>query len=275
VEWLKAHRLQLGIFAVLILGVVATGFLVVFGESTTNPGGRWRPVPNMSWQWQLTGEVDTSLKVDVYAVDLFNTEKTVIQELIDKNAWVICSVSVGTVEARRPDAGQFPDEVIGNELDGRNGERWLDIRRVDLVGPVIEGRLDECEKKGFDAVDAGNVDGYLHDTGFDLTAEDQMAFDRWLAGAAHSRGLAIGLRNDPDHAADLVDVFDFAVVEGCFAEGWCEQLQPFIDARKGLLAAEYTDAGLDFGRVCAEAKEREISVILKERDLGMFRETCE
>ena len=271
---MKRYRLQLGIFAVLILGIVSTSWLVINGESTTNPGGRWQPVPNLTWQWQLTGAIDTSLEVDLYDVDLFDTDKATVRELIDNNAWVICHVSVGTVEDWRPDADEFLADVVGQEYTGRPGERWLDVRQIGIVGPIIEARLDQCSEKGFDGVEADNVDGYAHDTGFDLTAEDQLAFDRWLADASHARGLPIGLKNDAEHAAELVDVFDFAVVEGCFAEGSCDAFAPFIEARKTVLAAEYTDSGLDFAAACEQAKAMELSLILKERDLGPWVERC-
>lgn len=231
-------------------------------------------MPNLSWQWQLTGEIDTSLRVDLYDLDLFDTDRATVQELIDDNAWVICYVSVGTVEDWRPDAAEFPAEVVGKEYEGWPGERWLDIRRIDVIGPIIEERLDLCAEKGFDGVEADNVDGYANDTGFELTAEDQLAFDRWLADAAHDRGLPIGLKNDAEHAAELVDLFDFAVVEECFAEGSCEAFAPFIELRKTVLVAEYTDSGLDFAAACEQAKEMELSLILKERDVGPWVERC-
>ena len=42
-------------------------------------------------------------------------------------------------------------------------------------------RLDLAAAKGCDAVDPDNVDGYANPTGFDLTGDDQLAFNRWLA----------------------------------------------------------------------------------------------
>jgi hypothetical protein len=62
-------------------------------------------------------------------------------------------VSVGSFEAFRPDARRFPQAVLGRPLDGWPDERWLDIRRRDLLAPVLLPRLDECRAKGFDAVE--------------------------------------------------------------------------------------------------------------------------
>ena len=57
--------------------------------------------------------------------------------------------------------------------------------------------------EGFDGVEADNVDGYANDSGFPLTAADQLRFNRFLARAAHARGLSIGLKNDLGQAAAL------------------------------------------------------------------------
>ena len=32
----------------------------------------WRPAPCTSWQWQLTGTIDTSFDVEMYDIDLFD-----------------------------------------------------------------------------------------------------------------------------------------------------------------------------------------------------------
>lgn len=50
-----------------------------------------------------------------------------IDELHSKGKWVACYVSAGTVETWREDAGAFPSDAVGSSLDGRDGERYLDI----------------------------------------------------------------------------------------------------------------------------------------------------
>ena len=42
-------------------------------------------------------------------------------------------------------------------------------------------RLDQCRQKGFDGVEADNVDGYSNSSGFPLTAAHQLAYNRFLA----------------------------------------------------------------------------------------------
>ena len=90
------------------------------------------------------------------------------------------------VAAWRPDAARFPAEVVGTELDGWKGERWLDVRRLDVLQPILAERFDMCRRKGFDGVEADNVDGYTQDSGFPLTADDQLRFNRFLAAVSQA-----------------------------------------------------------------------------------------
>ena len=79
--------------------------------------------------------------------------------------------------------------------------------------PRLPQRIQMCKDKGFVAIDPDNVDGYTNDSGFDLTAAEQLAYNRWLAATAHGMGLAAGLKNDLDQIPDLVGDFDFFVNE--------------------------------------------------------------
>lgn len=57
------------------------------------------------------------------------------------------------------------------------------------------------------------VDGFANANGKGLTAADQLAFNSWLADAAHARGLAVGLKNDVAQIPQLAPKFDFFVNE--------------------------------------------------------------
>ncbi len=160
-------------------------------------------------------------------------------------------MSAGSREDWRPDAGQFPPELLGKDYEGWPGEKWLDIRRIDLLAPILRARLDLCKAKGFERVEPDNIEIHDNDTGFPITYQDQLAYARWLADEAHARGLAIGLKNAPDMVADALPFFDFAITEDCYHQGWCDQVLPFIAAGKPVFAAEYTDTGVDFGAACA------------------------
>src|SRR6185436_10098336 len=92
----------------------------------------------------------------VIDVDLFDTPKNQVDNLKANGRMVICYISVGSWENWRPDKTDFPPSVIGRPLDGWPGERWLDIRKIALLGPVLGARLDRCKANGFDAVEPDN-----------------------------------------------------------------------------------------------------------------------
>jgi hypothetical protein len=240
--------------------------------------GWWQPAPGTSWQWQLTDlPIDQSFDVDVYDIDMFDNDASTVAALHAQGRIVLCYINVGSWEEWRPDAEQFPLEVLGNDYEGWPGEKWLDIRRIDLLAPIMRARFDQCQAKGFDGIEPDNVDGYTNDTGFSLTYQDQLAYNIWLAGEAHARGLSIGLKNDEAQAADLVSHFDWAMTEDCFADEWCEEMSPFTDAGKAVFAAEYTDqltTNQFLDQVCPQAEASNLDVILKDRDLDAWRQAC-
>ena len=235
----------------------------------------WIPSPGTTWQWQLTElPVDLTVEADAYDLDLLDTDLETITALHAAGKKVICYISAGSWEDWRPDAAAFPQDVIGARYQGWPGERWLDIRQIDLLAPIMSARLSLCREKGFDAVEPDNIDGYTNDTGFAITYEEQLRYNRWLAGEAHALGLSIGLKNDPEQAAELVADFDWSLTEDCFDQGWCDSLAPFLEAGKAVLAAEYTDTGVDFEEACAELEPAGFSLILKDRALSAWQETC-
>lgn len=235
----------------------------------------WQPPVTTRWQWQLTAlPVDQSFAVDMYDIDLFENAASTVAALHAHGAKVVCYINVGSWEDWRPDQDQFPAAVIGKDYKGWPGEKWLDIRQIELLAPVMLARFDQCLTKGFDAIEPDNIDGYANDTGFAITAADQLRYNRWLAQAAHQRGLSIGLKNDADQVPDLLAEFDWALTEDCFQQGWCEQVRPFIQAGKPVFAAEYRDTGITLDKFCPQAKAWAISAILKDRDLTAWRQAC-
>lgn len=243
--------------------------------SATSPSKNWwHPTPGLTWQWQIgNNDIDTSIEADVYDIDLY-VDQSIIDELHAKRRKVISYMSVGSWEDWRPDKELFPPKVLGNNYEGWKGERWLDIRQIEELGPILLARLDLCKAKGFDAVEPDNMEVYTNHTGFPLTYEDQLNYALWLADEAHKRGLAIGIKNAPDQVKDLVEHFDFAITEDAFYYGWAEKMSPFIDVNKPVFAAEYTDLGGDFETFCRKSKDLKFSTILKNRGLDAWIRTC-
>src|SRR3990172_113402 len=234
------------------------------------PDGIWHPQPGTTWQWQLSGEIDTSVDAEMFDVDLFEAPPSVIADLHDRGRVVVCYMSAGAWEEFRPDADDFPDSVLGR-TNGWAGGRGVGIRRLDVLGPIMEARMDLCRDRGFDGIEVDNIDGYANRTGFDLTAQDQLAFNRFLAGAAHSRGLSIGLKNDLDQVEQLGPDFDWALNEECAAFDECEALVPFIEAGKAVFHVEYD---LDTTEFCALTTGLGFSSLQKHLDLDAWRRSC-
>jgi hypothetical protein len=83
------------------------------------------------------------------------------------------------------------------------------------------------------------VDGYSNANGLQLNATDPLDFNRWLAREAHNRDLSVGLKNTVEPLPQLVDSFDFAVNESCYAYKECDGYRLFHQQGKPVLIAEY------------------------------------
>jgi endo-alpha-1,4-polygalactosaminidase (GH114 family) len=240
-------------------------------ESSTSDW--WKPTLGLTWQWQLDEEVDTTVEAEVYDIDLYASQ-TSIEQLHACGIKVIGYISVGSWENWRPDAYQFSSEILGNEYEGWPGEKWLDIRQIDRLAPIMRARLDLCAAKGFDGIEPDNIEIFENNTGFPLTYQDQLKYAQWLSNEAHSRGLSIGLKNAPNMVKDSISFFDFAITEDAYLFGWIGDMLSFIDAGKPVFAAEYTDTEVDFQAACAYGKAHGIDFILKNRILTAFRVKC-
>jgi hypothetical protein len=184
---------------------------------------------------------------------------------------VVCYLDVGVYEDYRPDAYKFPPAVIGNPDSGWDGSYWLDIRQLDVLGPIMRARLQMCKDKGFDAVEPDEIDGYSNDSGFPLTYQDQLAYNRYIAGLAHSIGISIGLKGDIDQVRDLVGDFDWTLNEECFQYRECDLLKPFSNAGKAVLQVEYRGSLDSF---CPTANANNWNSMLMPLNLDGGRRPC-
>ncbi|WP_232772493.1 endo alpha-1,4 polygalactosaminidase [Psychromonas sp. Urea-02u-13] len=241
-------------------------------------GDWYRPALSVTWQWQLVGSINASYPVEIYDVDLYDTSLSKIQTLQASGNKVICYFSAGSYEDFREDKQRFLSEELGNTLDGWEDERWLDIRSSN-VHAIMMVRLDLAKEKGCDGVEADNMDGYTNNSGFNLTATDQLAYNKFIANEAHKRALSVGLKNDLDQIVELVDYYDFAVNEQCFEYNECDTLFPFINNGKPVLNAEYLDKYVfnesERNALCTESVSHQFSTLIIPLDLNdEFRFSC-
>jgi hypothetical protein len=169
-------------------------------------------------------------------------------------------VSAGSYESWRPDASAYPAVVLGRG-NGWPGEKWVDIRRLDVLVPILDARVGACAAAGFDAVEFDNVDGAFNRTGFTLSAADQVRFNRALADLAHGHGLSVGLKNDLAQLTPLFAWFDFAINEQCSQYAECSLYDPWTDAGKHVVQVEYSAA---LGAFCPDAIAHGRSAIKKD-----------
>ena len=244
--------------------------------SASAPASRVALTPGTSWQWQLGGgAVDETVLDDVvnakkmYDIDLFTNDAATIDRLHAKGITVICYMETGAVESYRPDAARYPAAVLGEGVDGYPDERFVDIRRIDVLLPILTARLDLALSKGCDGIEPDLDDTYGSATGFPLTQVDQLAFNRAVADAAHARGLSIGLKNgaSPDGSFEraMAEFTDWALNEECNTFDECSGYSVFIDRNKAVFQVEYMSPnGTQVADFCPADNAANFDGLLKE-----------
>ena len=140
--------------------------------------------------------------------------------------------------------------------------------------------MDTCKAKGFDAIETDNVDAHNYETvdadgnvvnigtTFRMTLDESIAYIRFLAQEAHSRGLSIGLKNAEEMAPDVVDDVDWMLTEDCYVDNWCQAASIFVENNKPVFMAEYDDLVPDFAPACQLAKSLGFSAIWRDPSLA-------
>jgi hypothetical protein len=242
----------------------------------------WVSPVRIRWQWVLSAPDndldDYGTKAPLVDVDMFTTPAATVEALHRQGRVAFCYIDAGSWEKDRPDAARFPKSVLGNAYQGYPDERWLDIRRIDILGPIMTARIAECNDKGFDGAQFDNLDGYyIANTGFPLTAADQRKYDVFLANAAHRQNLGAALENDIRQGTVMARYFDWAIFETdrtdnytCFYDTGCALFAPFVRARKAVMVVDY--AGVR--SFCRLANERGFNGIRKHEELGPWTRYC-
>ncbi|KAL3421920.1 endo alpha-1,4 polygalactosaminidase precursor [Phlyctema vagabunda] len=241
----------------------------------------WAPKTGTTWQIVLNSDsIDTTVKAQVIDFDLIDNSVNKIAAAKKSGKKVICYFSAGSYEDWRPDASSFNDEDKGDDLDGWEGETWIDTNS-DNVRRIMAARMDLAVKKGCDAVDPDNVDAYDNDGGgIGLEEEDAVNYITWLANTAHSKGLAIGLKNSGDIITKaVVAKFDFAINEQCLIYNECALWKPFLDAKKPIFHIEYPAAAPKLSdaakkKTCDKPGRKGFSTVLKTMALDNWLTTC-
>jgi len=221
-----------------MLGPLGGLALAVLALLPAGAGAWWQPPPKPTFYWQLQGKLKTTAQAAVYDVDGFETSALQVAALHAEARRVVCYIDVGTAENFRPDYKEFPGSVLGRS-NGWTGERWIDIRQLALVEPIMSARFQMCREKGFDAVEPDNIEAFSNRSGFPITASQQLVYNEWVAEEVHSLGMAILQKNDGEQAAQQEPFFDGVLTEQCNQYAECASFRPYLEAGKPVINVEY------------------------------------
>lgn len=282
----RAALLALAVLTTLFQGCADGGSFALAGNDVSGTAAlarratsaRWIPGNGTTYQIEYqypNNKLDTSDPAQVYDVDWQDTTAAQVSALHAHGRHAMCYVSVGTWENWRPDASTFPKSAIGNRDGGWAGERWLDIRQTAVLEPIEDARFAICKSKGFDGVDPDNLDGFENHSGFPLTYAEQLAYDVWVAQDVHARGMTVSQKGDNDQVNDLYKYFDFAVVEQCFVQHFCNEYQVYSKQNHLVVDVEYglTPKGFQQKTCPSDARYHE-TAILKHLNLNPWIVTC-
>ncbi|RMD44209.1 hypothetical protein DV735_g891, partial [Chaetothyriales sp. CBS 134920] len=248
--------------------------------------GIWQPENGTTWQYQLATPVTDPLTdgIDVWDLDLFDNEASVIADIQSKGSKVICYLSGGSYEDWRPDKDSFTEADYGNALDGWPGEYWLDTNSEN-VRQIMAARFDLAVEKGCNGVDPDNVDGYNNDNGLGLTPEDAIDYIEFLADEAAARNLSIGLKNALEIVDYVIHRMQWTINEQCLEYDECDRLASFIDQQKPVFHVEYPKGDSKannkevstniFDSICDSPSCGGFSTIIKNANLDTYTQFCQ
>lgn len=134
--------------------------------NTPNRTSLWQPEVGASWQIILLKPIevhaDTKIEpdVEIFDLDLYDNDASTFAALKKLGKKVICYFSAGSYENWRDDKKYFHEADLGKPLDGWPGERWLNVSSPN-VRSIMKKRIEMAAKKGCDAIDPDNVDGFV------------------------------------------------------------------------------------------------------------------
>ena len=190
----------------------------------------------MRWDWQIgrTAPLQRtgSNAVDIYDVDGFLTTRAEVTAI--RTQWAastldhpraVCYLDLAW-EDYRPDStpgGPFPAAALGHIYFGFPEERWVDLRQLDALKPMLRERVAMCAGKGFDAVELDDIDSFdpPSTTGFRLTPGDAQNFLAYAFNLIHQSGMTALWKNSPYLSWWGRQYADGAVVEECYVDHAC------------------------------------------------------
>jgi hypothetical protein len=170
-------------------------------------------------------------------------------------------------------------------MEDWDDEKFLDIRQISVLRPIMQSRFRKAKEMGYDAIEADNIDlnSYSESQlGFHLTTQDVINYCQMLSEEAHNLGLSIGQKNAAELSNQLEEYFDWALLESVFYQASQDDAELddssiYIRHNKAVFATEYSDnmSQTQFtNNVCPEAQRVHFTAIFKDRNLHAPIVTC-
>ncbi|MFZ0516501.1 MAG: endo alpha-1,4 polygalactosaminidase [Acidobacteriaceae bacterium] len=241
-------------------------------------GSCWKPTIGMDWQWQLscdTAKTCTNLdvKVPFYVIDAVGNPASTVAAIHKRGEHAYCYVDIGSWEETRSDASKFPESVLGKRYVGWPHERWLDIRQLGILAPIMIARMQVCVEKGFDGVEFDNVQDWDNPTGIAITRQESAYYTAWMANQAHTMGLSASWENAPTNVAVLEPYMEALIFESCYHYHFCEKSAPMVQAGKWVGGVEYKAEFQDM-RFCPTYAKDQMVGAFKKLKLNSWRIAC-
>jgi endo-alpha-1,4-polygalactosaminidase (GH114 family) len=252
-------------------------------ESDNNSHAIFIPKPFTTFSIVLDTDIPKTFSAAVIELDAFETTNEQITALHAQGKKVFAYISVGSWESYRFDSKTFEKDLIGKVYPGWEDEKFLNIKALDKLAPHIRRRFDMIKERGFDGLEADNIDSYSVDedgkngTGFKISLTDTKEYIDFLIKEAHKRGLSIGQKNAPELIETYGDLFDWALLEDPFYEDYADIFKIYTNHNKAVFSLSYLDNTSEkyfIESVCPAAKKLHFTALLKDRNLTGIEITC-
>ncbi|MCZ0206333.1 endo alpha-1,4 polygalactosaminidase [Streptomyces achromogenes] len=264
----RAHRPRTALGALAAALAVAVSALAGCASGDRDEDGSGRPAAvrlppkGAGFDYQIGGAYPPPKGVRVVSRDRSDSPAPGLYNICYVNAF----------QAQPAERSSWPADLLLRDKHGRLviDEDWdeplLDIRtpaKRERVAKRVNGWIDGCADKGFDAVEPDNYDSYTRSDGL-LTPADATAFMALLSRHAHARHLAIAQKNTAELAGRRERAgLDFAVTEECGQYDECGVYAKAFDDR--VVDIEYTGHGLDAARARWGGR---LSIVRRDRDVS-------
>ena len=269
----RAGRLALSLTALAVL--VAAALVVSLTAHRGAPAKAVRPPPaHAGFDYQIGGAYRPPAGVAVVTRDHADPPVAGLYNICYVNAF----------QAQQGAEHDWDSDLLLRDAKGRVvydpdwDEALLDVRTAAKrrrIAAEVDGWIDGCAAKGYQAVEPDNYDSYTRSHGL-LTPAEAEAYIALLSAHGHQRGLAVGQKNAAELARDRARTgLDFAVAEECGTYDECGSYTAAFGDH--VLVVEYTAKGM--AKACAGWGGR-LSIVRRDQDVspagsrGYVRRTC-